>query len=84
MPAAGAVARNCNVMVIIDSDGISAIRAVTRPIVQLCPLFDPIRIVFDRGESRAAAENKARNIYIREIVQCNGDQHTAARVGTIK
>ena len=50
-------------MVIIDGDSIGAVRAVTRPIVQLCPLFDPIRIVFYRGRvTGTAAKDEARNV----------------------
>jgi hypothetical protein len=56
-------------MVIIDGDGIGTVKAVTRAIVQLRPLFDPIGIVFYRGSvTSTAAEDEAGNICACSIV----------------
>jgi hypothetical protein len=50
-------------VVVIDGDGIGTIKAVTRAIVQLRPLFDPVGIVFYRGSvTSTATEDKAGNI----------------------
>ena len=67
---AGAVARDYDVVVIVDSDSICAVIAVTRSVVQLIPLFHTVCVVLDCNKiGGAAPENETAYVNVGEIIQ---------------
>ena len=67
--AARAIARDYDVAVIVDSDGICAVIAVSRSIVQLTPLFDTVCVVLDCNKiGGAAPENETAYVNVGQII----------------